>query len=220
MLTVNAYFDGMMSPTNPDGFGCGGWWYESEGMDLKTGYGVYYVPGQKATNNMAEYSALIELLESLVTEGHNANQIVIRGDSQLTINQMLGTYKVASQKLKPLHQQAHELLRQFEQGVSFEWIPRDKNWRADQLAEEAYSRACARTRTTAKSPHSVELFEYFCDGCKYTYVMRLTEGTLHCIMCGAALRKRDFSMRNTPAGRVFYTLREAGYRTIMYLPGD
>lgn len=213
---VVAYFDGVMAPTNPNGYGCGGWWAERDGHQLFEGGGVYYRPGDEATNNMAEYKALIHLLGQL--EERDLRGVLIRGDSQLVVRQVMGEYRVQSQHLLPLFHEAQEttLLA----GHKLEWIPRELNWRADQLSQAQLSSTTGRIVTRTSNVVSVELYEYACSSCGHLYVMRLVEDTVFCMKCAAPLARRDFSMRNAPSARVMHLLREAGYRTIMYyFPG-
>lgn len=87
------------------------------------------------TNNQAEYMALIAglraLLERLETEGEapDATSVEIRGDSQLVINQMAGNWKIKSEELLKLHDQALDLLAGFDQ-VEFIHQPRSKSQRS------------------------------------------------------------------------------------------
>src|SRR5271170_1558176 len=61
-----------------------------------------------ATNNVAEYMALITALEEAVKLG--ARKVVIRGDSELIIKQMRGEYRVKNPDLRKLHDRAQSLL--------------------------------------------------------------------------------------------------------------
>jgi ribonuclease HI len=87
-----------------------------------------------ATNNVAEYRGVILALRLARELG--AAVIVIRLDSELVVNQLNGRYKVKHAGLKPLHDQVHALLSGFAR-VSIEHIPREKNARADDLANAA-----------------------------------------------------------------------------------
>ena len=72
--------------------------------------------GNRVTNNEAEYLTLIGALGHLSEIlGDKAAQaeVVVNGDSQLVINQILGSWKVRKAELQPLHRQASELLRKF-----------------------------------------------------------------------------------------------------------
>ena len=91
----------------------------------------------QATNNIAEYRGLITALEQAKKLG--ATKIIIRGDSELIIRQMLGQYKVRHPNLKPLYEQARALLREFPQS-RIEHNLREKNELADKLANLAMDR--------------------------------------------------------------------------------
>lgn len=91
----------------------------------------------RATNNVAEYRALITGLEKAIELG--AKKIVVRGDSELIIRQMLGQYRVKHPDLRELYDEAQSLYRQFEQ-AKIEHNYRDKNTLADKLANLAMDR--------------------------------------------------------------------------------
>ena len=84
-----------------------------------------------ATNNVAEYSALLAALEWAQRHGHA--QLHVRSDSLLLVQQMLGNYKVKNEGLKPLHMRARMLVMQIG-NVSFAHVPREKNKDADRLS--------------------------------------------------------------------------------------
>jgi ribonuclease HI len=64
-----------------------------------------------ATNNVAEYTALIRALE--VAAEFEATRVEVRADSQLLIRQLEGRYRVKNAGLVPLHRRAQELLRPY-----------------------------------------------------------------------------------------------------------
>ena len=84
-----------------------------------------------ATNNVAEYQALIEGLR--LARRHGADRLKVLSDSTLMVQQMRGAYKVRHDGLKPLHALARKLAGEFET-VRFEAVPRGRNRRADELA--------------------------------------------------------------------------------------
>ncbi len=90
------------------------------------------------TNNVAEYKGLIRGLEYLVRRG--VKEVTIYADSELVVKQIRGEYKVKSPNLKPLHQQALDLLKRFEKVHIFHH-PRRENREADRLANMALDRA-------------------------------------------------------------------------------
>jgi len=88
-------------------------------------------PIGEATNNIAEYSALVcALQEALVLKAARVN---ISTDSELMFHQLTGSYKVKDQKLKFLHDQVQQLKRGFA-NVELVHVPREKNKEADKLA--------------------------------------------------------------------------------------
>jgi ribonuclease HI len=91
----------------------------------------------RATNNVAEYRALITALEQ--AKILNAKSILIRGDSELIIKQMIGEYRVKNADLKELYDEAQFLLHQFDH-AKFEHNLRHKNELADRLANLAMDR--------------------------------------------------------------------------------
>jgi ribonuclease HI len=86
-----------------------------------------------ATNNVAEYTAAIRGLEAARALG--ADEVLLRSDSQLMINQMTGRYRVKTPHLQPLHRQVRDLVRSFSR-VEFEHVPRERNAHADRLANK------------------------------------------------------------------------------------
>lgn len=91
-----------------------------------------------ATNNVAEYRGLIAGLEAAAEL--SATEVEVLMDSKLVVEQMSGRWRVRHPSLAPLHQQARDLERKF-QRVSYRWVPRAQNSRADRLANEAMDAA-------------------------------------------------------------------------------
>jgi len=90
-----------------------------------------------ATNNVAEYRALICALEQAKKLG--GKRIVVRGDSELIIKQMRGEYRVKHPDMKRLFDEAQHLLHQFDE-AKIEHNLRQKNELADKLANLAMDR--------------------------------------------------------------------------------
>lgn len=87
-----------------------------------------------ATNNVAEYRAVLRGLERARELG--ASEVEIVGDSELVARQLSGAYKVKHPAMKPLYEQAITALRGFERwGVRT--VPRAENARADALVNAA-----------------------------------------------------------------------------------
>jgi len=87
----------------------------------------------EATNNVAEYTAAILGLERAAELG--ADEVTLRSDSQLLVNQLTGRYRVRTDHLVPLHRRLRELAREF-RTVRFEHVPRALNTEADRLANQ------------------------------------------------------------------------------------
>ena len=91
-----------------------------------------------ATNNVAEYTALIYALqEGLIL---NAENIEINTDSQLLYRQIKKIYKIKSANILGLYNQALRLMSGFKQ-FSIKHIPREENRGADKLATKAVKEA-------------------------------------------------------------------------------
>ncbi len=91
-----------------------------------------------ATNNVAEYSALVLALQEARKFG--AAELQIFMDSELIVRQMQGKYKIKEPALKLLAQEVFKLTHYFSH-VDFHHIPREKNKEADQLVNEAIDSA-------------------------------------------------------------------------------
>lgn len=91
-----------------------------------------------ATNNVAEYRALIAGLQSALS--HGAAPLAVVMDSELVIRQMTGQYKVKNAGLKPLHLEARQAAAKLVK-VSWSSVAREDNGRADELVNEALDAA-------------------------------------------------------------------------------
>lgn len=88
----------------------------------------------RATNNVAEYSALIAGLEMAISAG--VEDLRVHGDSQLVVMQMKGAYRVNSASLRALKEEADALCAELG-NVEFVFVRRAENGRADALANAA-----------------------------------------------------------------------------------
>ena len=102
----------------------------------------------RATNNVAEYRALIAGLDDAVKMG--ATEVAVFMDSKLVVEQMAGRWKVKHPDLVELHAQAQALASQFRR-ISYAWVPRSRNVYADRLANEAMD-AATRTNRPIERP--------------------------------------------------------------------
>jgi ribonuclease HI len=92
----------------------------------------------EATNNVAEYKALLLALEEASRLKPAA--VKIRSDSELLVRQIEGRYRVKNPRLAVLHAQARDLIRTIP-SVHFEHVGRDQNRQADALANRAIDEA-------------------------------------------------------------------------------
>jgi ribonuclease HI len=95
-------------------------------------YGGWFIG--KATNNQAEYHALIWGLENALFL--NVRSIKVELDSELVVKQINGEYKVKNAGIKPLHQVASALLARFYR-ADIQHVKRHLNSSADQMANAA-----------------------------------------------------------------------------------
>jgi ribonuclease HI len=87
--------------------------------------------GPTQDHHVAEYRALIRGLEAARSRGIGHLRVCL--DSALVVNQLNGRSKVKAEHLKPLHEQADSLMRQFAD-IKITWVPREANAEADALA--------------------------------------------------------------------------------------
>jgi ribonuclease HI len=83
-----------------------------------------------ATNNVAEWTALVLGLEAAVKRG--IRRLAVRLDSELVVKQLNGEYRVKHAGLQPLYLRARQLLRNFAE-VEIRHVPRRENKLADGL---------------------------------------------------------------------------------------
>lgn len=87
-----------------------------------------------ATNNVAEYEAVIRGLERAIELG--ADSVDLIGDSELVAKQITGEYKVKHVDMKQLHSRVLELLRGLDDWT-VRTVPRAENSEADALVNQA-----------------------------------------------------------------------------------
>jgi ribonuclease HI len=91
-----------------------------------------------ATNNVAEYSALIAGLEKALELG--LPEVTVVSDSELMVKQMRGEYRVKNEALRELWEKAGRLARRIGD-VSYTAVRREHNELADRLVNEALDAA-------------------------------------------------------------------------------
>jgi ribonuclease HI len=88
----------------------------------------------EATNNVAEYKALLRGIE--LAAAHGATELELVGDSELVVRQVEGKYKVKNAGIKPLHAEVKRALGNFD-SWSIRHVRRAENADADRLVNEA-----------------------------------------------------------------------------------
>jgi ribonuclease HI len=115
---------------NPGPAGAGFVLEDEEGRIVRSGGRFLGV----ATNNVAEYEALLWGLSTALD--HGVREIRVCADSELVVKQLTGLYKVKNEGLKPLFAKAKVLLARFA-GVQIIHVRREMNEAADALANVA-----------------------------------------------------------------------------------
>lgn len=91
----------------------------------------------RATNNVAEYTGLLEALRLALRAG--ADEVEIRSDSELIVKQINGEYRVRHPDLRPMHAEALRMIREFS-SFRIRHVRRAFNKDADRLVNEALDR--------------------------------------------------------------------------------
>jgi ribonuclease HI len=91
----------------------------------------------RATNNVAEYRAVIEGMK--LARDIGVRELTVRMDSELVVKQLTGAYRIRSKDLEPLAREVAAEARHFTKCV-FEHVKREENREADRLANEALNR--------------------------------------------------------------------------------
>jgi len=122
---------------NPGGRACYGWVVYRGDMQIASDCGQI-CSGESASNNVAEYGALRSALKYLVTYAYNNEEVEVRSDSNLIVQQLKGSYQVSAPRIFSLYHEVKELASLFLK-ISYTWIPRSENVEADALAQKAYN---------------------------------------------------------------------------------
>ncbi|WPF65509.1 MULTISPECIES: bifunctional RNase H/acid phosphatase [unclassified Corynebacterium] len=97
-----------------------------------------YVVGKSATNNVAEYYGLLIGLEA--ARDYGATEVAVYMDSKLVVEQMSGRWKIKHPDMQKLARRAKQVMSTFD-SVTFQWVPREKNKKADALSNVAMDAA-------------------------------------------------------------------------------
>jgi len=129
LRTVTIHTDGA-ARGNPGKAGTGIVFYDENGSVVRE-FGRFL---GVTTNNIAEYTALLEALQEAHSMG--VKQVLVRSDSELMVKQIRGEYRVKNAGLMPLFAEVRRALLRFPEW-KIEHVPREKNGRADKLANKS-----------------------------------------------------------------------------------
>ncbi|WP_218814571.1 ribonuclease HI family protein [Rickettsiella endosymbiont of Dermanyssus gallinae] len=143
-----AYFDGCCEPINPGGVASyGAVIFKNEERIWECSELFVPIKGKEkmTSNNVAEYSGFLAILEYLKSQSYENESITIYGDSKLVINQMNPDPSKVQWKMRqgfyiPVARKAKKVLQNFTD-IHLEWIPRDENDIADELSKAELKKA-------------------------------------------------------------------------------
>lgn len=135
-MSLIIYSDGLCEPYNPKGVATYGWVAYRDEEEITCGLG-FIKEGEGATNNLAEYTALIRAIAWVWKTDQKDEQILFRADSQLVIKQLTGEWRVKSETIRPLYERTQRGLSELS-NYDLEWIPSERNMRADALSNQAF----------------------------------------------------------------------------------
>jgi len=136
-----SFIDGLCEPSNPGGIATFGLVvYDNIGTKVHEEAKVVG-KGDGMSNNVAEYSGLVALLEYLI---QNAVQgkISAKLDSKLVVEEITGRWKVKNGLYLSKFNEVIILMTKVKANIHFSWINREENSKADQLSRQAYEEYC------------------------------------------------------------------------------
>lgn len=153
MTLIRCFFDGCCEPINPGGTASYGVVIVKESglasfSVLREASEIFYPQKgreKQTSNNLAEYSGFRHILQWLIEQGLNGHCIEIRGDSNLVIQQMFGSWRIKQGFYVPIALECHELLKKFP-NIRGKWIPREENSLADKLSKAELLKAGVKFR--------------------------------------------------------------------------
>lgn len=144
MPKISCFFDGCCEPVNPGGTASYGAVIFLDGKKVWECSELFVpIPGREkeTSNNVAEYSGFLAILEYLLDQGMDGTRTIIHGDSRLVIEQMQGNWKMKKGFYIPVAKKALLALSRFKTSPKLKWIPRDENDIADELSKAELKKA-------------------------------------------------------------------------------
>jgi len=131
------------------------------------------------TNNIAEYTALLTGISNALELGWK--HVMIEGDSELVINQVNGAWNINKEDLKSLYARVAKELSKFD-SYTINWIPREKNSIADELAskalgydEDPYHHTGIKNKTTGYEKDQENEINIKCPKCERDCIFKWQE---------------------------------------------
>lgn len=131
-MTLNVFTDGASSG-NPGPAGIGVVINDSNNNKIISDY----EPIGEATNNVAEYKAIIKSVKLLRTLNFEFDEVNFFSDSELIVKQITGEYKVKNKDLLELNLEFRKNINNLKKKFHIKYIPREKNKEADKLSKLA-----------------------------------------------------------------------------------
>ena len=135
---MTVYCDGSITGPNPGGHGYTGWVIYTTMCGIVHKHSDDLGSYPKMSNNVAEYGALISVLNYLKLFQMTTLKVTLRTDSQLVVRQLTGEYQCHQPHLLMLRDSVLRLSKIFPKGITFEWIPREENTVADEMSKSLW----------------------------------------------------------------------------------
>ncbi len=132
-IVYQIYFDGSCEPVNPGGKMGMGTIVKKDGVTIWEN-SESIPPSPENTNNVAEYKALINGLNYLLSIGAQNEKVECFGDSMMVINQMSGEWTARGGNYYESYKECLKIEKEFKK-VFYNWVRRDKNKEADILSK-------------------------------------------------------------------------------------
>ena len=146
---IDAYFDGACEPINPGGTASFGAVVLFDGKAVWQCSRLFETLSgreKETSNNVAEYSGLLSILDWLKEKGVEDVSTKIHGDSKLVIEQMSRNWKIKAGHYVPLAEKALQMLDNFKRRPIMQWISREENNLADDLSKAELRKAGVQFR--------------------------------------------------------------------------
>ena len=133
MRKLICYCDGACEPVNPYGhMGIGAVIFENGKSVFE--YSKHIPASKQNSNNVAEYLAVHAVLDWLIQQELTNEEILVRGDSKLSMMQCAGEWNINKGIYVSLAHEARRKITPFS-NIRFEWVPREMNENADNLSK-------------------------------------------------------------------------------------